>query len=193
MRAAFRLLAVAALAVLAAGAFAQEKKPSAAPPAAMPPLPKPGPEHAVLRDQAGEWDATVESWMAPGQPPSISKGLETNTMVGGFWLITDFKSEMMGQPFQGHGTMGYDPGKKKYVSTWVDSMTPSLSVGESDYDAATRTFTGWTEGLDYEGRPTRIKAVTVWKDPATRVFTMSLEAPDGKDMTAMRITYTRRK
>jgi hypothetical protein len=114
-------------------------------------------------------------------------------MVGGFWLITDFKSEMMGQPFQGHGTMGYDPGKKKYVSTWVDSMTPSLSVGESDYDAATRTFTGWTEGLDYQGRPTRIKAVTVWKDPATRVFTMSLEAPDGKDMTAMRITYTRRK
>jgi hypothetical protein len=188
-----RILAAAVLAALAATALAQEKKPSAAPPAGMPPMPTAGPEHAILKDQAGVWDATVQMWMAPNQPPSVSKGVETNTMVGDFWLVTDFKSEMMGQPFLGHGTMGYDPAKKKYVSTWVDSMTPSISLGESDYDAATRTFTGWTDGLDYEGKPTKVKAVTVWKDPATRIFTMSVKAPDGKEATAMRITYTRQK
>ena len=58
---------------------------------------------------------------------------------------------------------------------------------------STRTLTGWQDGLDHVGRPTRFKAVTAWKDPATRVFTMSLPGPDGKEMTAMRITYTRRK
>jgi hypothetical protein len=188
-----RILAAVALAALAATALAQEKKPSPAPPAGMPPMPTAGPEHAILKDHAGVWDATVQMWMAPNQPPSVSKGVETSTMVGDFWLVTDFKSEMMGQPFVGHGTMGYDPAKKKYVSTWVDSMTPSISLGESDYDAATRTFTGWTDGLDYEGKPTKVKAVTVWKDPATRIFTMSVKAPDGKEATAMRITYTRQK
>ena len=189
-----RLLATGALLALAAGAFAKppdEIPPPGAP--AMPAMPKPGPEHAVLKDQAGVWDATVESFMAPGQPPVLSKGTETGAMVGDFWLVSDFKTEMMGTPFNGRGTMGYDPARKKYVSSWIDSMTPTLSLGESDYDPATRTFTGWLDGLDYAGQPTKIKAVTVWKDPATRVFTMSLKGPDGKDMTAMRITYTRRK
>jgi uncharacterized protein DUF1579 len=187
-----RTLLAAAFLAVAAAAYAQEKKPSPPPPAG-PELPKPGPEHAILKEQAGVWDATVQSWMAPGQPPMTSKGVETNTMLGDFWLLSDFKSEMMGAPFRGQGMLGYDPAKKKYVSTWVDSMTPSLSVGESDYDAATRTFAGWLDGVDFNGSPTKVKAVTVWKDPATRVFTMSMKGPDGKEATAMRITYTKRK
>ena len=158
----------------------------------MPVLPKPSPEHAVLKQEAGEWDVTVESFMAPGQPPVLSKGLETGKMVGDFWLVSDFKTDMMGQPFTGHGTLGYDPAKKKYVSTWIDSMTPTLSLGESDYDAATRTFTGWLDGLNHAGQPTKIKTVTVFKDAGTRIMTMSLKGPDGKEMTALRITYTRK-
>jgi hypothetical protein len=39
----------------------------------------------------------------------------------------------------------------------------------------------------------KMKAVTVVKDPNTRVFTMSGPGPDGKDMTYMRITYLRKK
>jgi hypothetical protein len=156
-------------------------------------MPTPAPEHAVLKQEAGSWDATVESFMAPGQPPVLSKGTETGTMLGDFWLVSDFKTDMMGQPFTGHGTLGYDPAKKKYVSTWIDSMTPTLALGESVYDAATRTFTGWLDGLDYAGKPTKLKTVTTFKDPSTRVFTMSLKGPDGKDVTALRITYTRRK
>jgi hypothetical protein len=184
------LLAVAAM-LAAAIVFAQENRPSARPEA--PAMPTPGPEHAVLKDSAGSWDATVESFAAPGQPPMLAKGIETGAMVGGFWLVSDFKSEVMGQPFLGRSTLGFDPVKKKYVSTWIDSMTPSLSVGESDYDAATKTFTGWTDGIDHRGRPTRFKTVTVFKDPATRISTMSMKGPDGKEMTVMRITYTREK
>jgi hypothetical protein len=186
-----RTLLAAAAVLAAATAFAQESPPSARP--AAPAMPTPGPEHAVLKDVAGSWDATVESFAAPGQPPMLSKGIETGTMVGGFWLVSEFKSEMMGQTFLGRSTLGYDPAKKKYVSTWIDSMTPSLSVGESDYDAATKTFTGWTDGIDHGGRATRFKTVTVFKDPATRISTMSMKAPDGKETTVMRITYTREK
>jgi hypothetical protein len=33
----------------------------------------------------------------------------------------------------------------------------------------------------------------VYTDPDTRVFTMSMPGPDGKDMEMMKITYKRRK
>src|SRR6266849_3404508 len=99
-------LAAGALLACAAVGFAQEKKPSPAAPVAAA-QPKPGPEHAILKEQAGAWDATIESFMAAGQPPVLSKGAETGTMVGDFWLVSEFKTDMMGQPFTGHGTMGY--------------------------------------------------------------------------------------
>jgi hypothetical protein len=157
----------------------------------MPPLPKPGPEHEVLKSDAGVWDATVEM-LGPGAPPA-SKGVETSTMLGGLWLVTDFKSEMMSQPFQGHGVAGYDPAKKKYVGTWVDSMSTGLQISESTYDAGRKTMTGWIEGPDMSGKIARIKAVTEYKDPDTRVFTMYFPGPDGKEAPGMRITYKRRK
>jgi hypothetical protein len=112
---------------------------------------------------------------------------------GGFWLITDFKGDFMGTPFTGHGTAGYDPIKGKYVSTWVDSMSPGLNVGESTYDAASKTMTGTMDGLDMSGRPTKSKVVSMWKADGSRVFEMYSRGPDGKDALAMRITYTKKK
>jgi hypothetical protein len=178
------------LAFSASLAGAQDKP---APPAGAPPMPKAGPEHEVLKADVGTWDATVESFM-PGAPqPMVSKGTETNTLVGGMWLVTDFKSEMMGQPFQGHGVSGWDPNKKKYVGTWVDTMSTGLGLSESTYDAATKTMNGTFEGPDPTGQIMKMKSTVVVKDPNTRVFTMSGPGPDGKDMTYMRITYNRRK
>jgi hypothetical protein len=151
----------------------------------------------MLKKDVGTWDATVEIlMMPPGTPPSPpSKGTETSTLgPGGLWVISDFKSEMMGAPFQGHGVMGWDPAKKKYVGTWVDSMTTSVAVTESTYDPASKSMTGWIEAPDHHtGKPTKMKAVTQYKDDDTRVFTMYMTGPDGKENPGMRITYKRRK
>lgn len=192
------LFCAASLCALALSpAQAQEAKkpqPPAAAPQAMPPMPKPGPEHDILKNDVGTWDANVEMWMAPGAPPAVSKGEETNTMgLGGFWLITDFKGDFMGTPFQGHGTAGYDPIKKKYVSTWIDCMGPSLNVGESTYDAATKTMTGYSDGMDMSGKPSKSKMVNEWKADGSRVFSMYNTGSDGKETLGMRITYTKKK
>jgi hypothetical protein len=171
------------------------KKAEAAPPAEMP-MVKPGPEHELLKKDVGTWDATVENLLPPppGAPAAkTSKAVETNKMIGGLWLVTDFKSQMMGQPFQGHGTTGYDTNKKKYVGTWVDSMSTGLMVGESTYDPATKTVTGFMEGTDpATGKPTKMKMVTEYKGDDARVFTMYMTGPDGKEAPSMRITYKRR-
>jgi hypothetical protein len=158
-----------------------------------PPMLKAGPEHELLKGDVGVWDATVEAMTAPGQPMATSKGVETNTLVGGVWLITDFKSEMMGAPFEGHGVTGWDPAKKKYVGTWVDTMAPGIGHGESTYDAATKTVTGTMEGMDASGAVQKSKSKVVYSDPDTRVFTISAPGPDGKDMTVLKISYKRRK
>jgi hypothetical protein len=158
--------------------------------AQMPPMPQPGPEHEMLKKDVGTWDATVEMFVDPGAPASVSKGTEVVTMLGGFWQLSEFKSEMMGQPFEGRGATGYDPAKKKYVGTWVDTMAPGYYTVEGAYDAATKILTTVMEGPDASGQVTKTQATTEWKGADGRVFTMY--APDGKTVT-MKITYKRRK
>ena len=170
--------------------FASVSVVSLAPSLALAQMPQPGPEHEMLKKDVGTWDATVEMFMAPGAPATVSKGTETVSMMGGFWQLSEFRSEMMGQPFEGRGTAGYDPAKKKYVGTWVDTMTPGYYTSEGTYDAATKTLTGFMEGPDPSGQVTKTKETTEWKDADNRVFTMF--APDGKTVS-MRISYKRRK
>ena len=89
---------------------------AAAAQAGPPPMPKPGPEHALFKMDAGTWDATVEVSMVPGAKPETSKGVEVNTIgCGGLCLISDFKGEMAGMTFLGHGTTTWDVVKKKYI------------------------------------------------------------------------------
>ena len=160
----------------------------------MPPAPKPGPEHAVLKMDEGTWDAVVEVTPGPGAPVQKSKGVEVNTIgCGGLCLITDFKGEMMGAAFQGHGVATWDPAKKKYVGSWTDSMSTGLAIGESTYDPTTKKSTGSMEGPDMTGKVVKMRSVVEWRDANTRVFTMYSPGPDGKEMEGMKITYTRRK
>jgi hypothetical protein len=173
------LFAAALMAASSPAAFAQD----------MPPMPKPGPEHEVLKTEAGTWDATIEMETPGG--PMTSKGVETNRMgCGGLCLISDFTGEFMpGIAFEGHGVTVYDAAKKKYVGSWTDSMSSSISMGESTYDAATKTSTGVMEGTDMTGAQVKMKTVVEHRDPDTRVFTMF--NPDGAP--GMKITYKRKK
>jgi hypothetical protein len=157
-------------------------------------MPKPGPEHAIFKEDAGTWDAVVEVFMQPGADPMTSKGVETNVIgCGGLCLITEFKGDMPGAPFEGHGLSAYDPAKKKYVGSWTDSMSLGLAVSEGTWDSAQRTFTGWMEGPDMTGKTVRTKAVGEYKPDGRRVFTAYNVAADGKESVQMRITYTRRQ
>lgn len=176
------LLPVATMLAFAGATLAQEM-----------PLPKPGPEHKVLEMDAGTWDATVEMFMAPGAPPTTSKGTETNTIgCGGLCLISDFKGDFGGMPFHGHGTSTWDPAKKKFVGTWTDSMSTGIAMGESTYDPATKKATGFLEGPDMTGKVVKSRSVVEYKDANTRVMQMFTAGPDGKEVPTMKISYTRK-
>src|SRR5262245_12044512 len=80
----------------------------------------------VLARQEGEWDADI-STTVPNPDGKVqiqkSKGVESNRMLGGKWLLSDFKGDLFGMKFEGHGQTGFDTKKGKYIGTWVDSMT----------------------------------------------------------------------
>jgi len=149
------------------------------------------PEHALLGKDVGVWDATIQSSMDPSGPQT-SKGVETNRMLGETWLISDFVGEFGGMPFIGHGVTGYDTGKKKFTSFWVDNMGDQAALGEGTYDEASRKLT-FKSKANMMGQAVVMTNVSEYKDEDTRVFTMSMAGPDGKDATAMTIEYKRRK
>ena len=101
---------------------------------------------------------------------------------------------IMGQPFVGHGTMGYDLQKKKFVGSRVDSMATGLFVSEGTCDEKGKVFTSVMEGADpATGRTMKMKHVSGFKDKDAKTLTFSLPGPDGKDMVIGTIEYKRRK
>lgn len=179
-------MAVAALVLMTTGAVADD--PPANPFA-------PGPEHRPLAAEVGVWDAEIEA-TAPGQTePMKSKGVETNTLLGGRWLISDVKAEFAGMPFNGHGVFGYDAKKKKYVGTWVDSMSVRIDTLEGTYDEKTKSLTYITDMIEpMTGKAMTVKMVTELKGDSDRVFTEYAKPEGEKDFVkVMTITYKKRK
>ncbi len=157
-------------------------------------MPKPGPEHALLKQMEGTWDGAVKLVAEPGKPAMESKGVLTSKMdLGGFFLVTEFKGEMMGQNFTGKGMSGYDPTKKKYVGTWADSMGPWLMFLEGSFDKAGKTYTEIGDGPDMTGATVKYKMVTQIKGKDAMHFTVGMVGKDGKDQTVMTIDYKRKK
>jgi hypothetical protein len=158
---------------------------AAVPGAAQPPMPKPGAEHEMLKEKfAGDWDVTVSIG------GTDAKATATYKMdLGGFWLVEQFRGEFAGQKFEGRGTLGYDPIKKKFIGTWTDSMSPSLIVLEGAFKDKTLTSTGEGPGMD--GKITKLKNVYEFQDKDTIVFRMYEVGDKEKEM--MKLTYKRKK
>jgi hypothetical protein len=151
--------------------------------------PLPSPEHRVLEKDVGTWDADVEIRM-PGAPLQRSRGVAHNRLVaGGLWLVIDFKNETT--DFEGHGVFGYDPQKKVYVGTWVDSMRTFLAPMEGTWDAEKRTMTFIVDHVDPNG-PMRWRETTATVDDDTYVYRVFMPAPGG-EAEVMTTTYRRRR
>ena len=162
---------------------------------------KPGAEHEIFKELAGEWDAQVKFFMEPGKPPDESKGSYSARLdVGGFFLVTDYKGTMFGSTFRGHGISGYDPLKKKYVGVWVDSMSPSIYHLEGTYDKSGKVLNEVMQGPDpMTGKTMKMRTSTEikGKDEMTfKIFSVPEEGKKGdeaKEQLVMQIDYTRKK
>ena len=148
-------------------------------------MPKPGPEHEMLKQLEGTWNTTMKFGGME------SKGTVTYKMeLGGLWLAGSMKSELFGQKFSGKSLDSYDPEKKKFVSIWVDSMSTAPVITEGTYDKEKKTMSMAGEGPGMGGKVTKYKSVIKFPDADTQEMTMYMG--DVKE-PAFTILYKRKK
>ena len=104
----------------------------------------------------------TKSWMEPGKPPMESAGTaEMKVLLDGRFLQQEFTGEMMGQPFSGIGIDGYDNLRKKYVTTWIDTMGTGIFSMEGTASADGKTIT--LKGHHAEAGGGHMTHRAVWK------------------------------
>jgi hypothetical protein len=200
----FGVLILVLTLIVGSDSFGQEKKKSAKKMPSQEEMMKrwqeamtPGPQHKMLEESVGTWDAEVKMWMnGPTGEPTVSKGTSENKMVlGGRYLQQDFTSEMMGQPFVGTGVTGYDNFKKKYVGSWIDNMSTGLATMEGVLDKDGKSVTMWGKMDDpmTGAKDKKIKYVTRFADKDTQVFESYDVTAFGDKMPTMQIPYKRRR
>src|SRR5262245_59822539 len=94
-----------------------------------------------MKRDVGDWNIVIKMFGDPTGAPAVSKGTETKFMLGDMWLISHFKGEVMGTRFEGLRQNGFDPEKKKYVASWVDSTSRYPTHMEGTWDEENQTMT----------------------------------------------------
>ena len=157
-------------------------------------LATPGEPHKQLASQAGSWTTTSKEWMEPGKPPMESTGsVEMKTLLDGRFLQQEFNGHMMGQPYNGIGITGYDNLRKRYISTWIDSMGTGIFVMEGTSSADGKTITLKGHHAELGGGEMSHRALWKFVDSDTQTFEMYGTHGHGKEMKMMEITYKRKQ
>jgi hypothetical protein len=156
-------------------------------------LATPGEPHKLFATLAGSWTTKTKEWMEPGKPPSESTGsVEMKMLLDGRFLQQEFTGDMMGQPYSGIGTTGYDNLRKRYVSMWIDTWGTGIFQMEGTASADGKTITLKGQHAELGGGHMTHRAVWKIVDSNTQTFDMYGTHQGGKEMKVMEITYTRK-
>lgn len=156
---------------------------------------EPQKEHQWLQKLVGEWNMEADAAMEPGQPAGKSRGTESVRSIGGLWVVCEGQGEM---PGGGAATMlmsiGYDPGRKRYVGSWIGSMMTHMWVYDGELDPDGKVLTLETEGPDFEteGKTRKYQDVIEFKSDDPRVLTSRIRRNDGTWHEFMKAEYRRK-
>ena len=92
-------------------------------------------------------------------------------------------------------TVGYDPAKKKYVGSWVDSVQTNMWIYEGTVSEDGKTFSLLADGPGFADPAKTAKYKDAWefKSKDHIVLTGSVQGDDGKWTTFMTANYRRKK
>ncbi len=153
----------------------------------------PGDMHKWMAKNDGTWEAEMKMWMHPDSPAVNTKGTAMfKTVLGGRYQEGVHTGDMMGMPFEGHSTMGYDNAKKVFFSTWVDNMGTGVMNMQGTYDAATKTMTMKGTMVDpTTGKDCDVREVMTFIDDNTQKMEMYCTFK-GKEMKTMEMVSKRK-
>ncbi len=193
-----RLIALVSLAalVLSTACAAPARAPER--PAEVPAHPDRSPvltEHAWLEQFVGEWRSEMEMPGAPGQPPQKLEGTERTRSLAGLWIVSEIRGETPAGEMEAVLTLGWDPERKRYVGTWIDSMFNHMWVYEGTLDASGRILTLEAQGPSFSGDGTlaTYRDVVEFESPDAKVLRSSMLGSDGQWTEYMTARYRRVK
>lgn len=165
-------------------------------------LAQPGENQKLLASLVGNWTTNTKMWMAPDAPPTQSTGSATRkALMGGRYFTVDFNGtikmpgadgKLKDMSFMGNSLEAYDNVKKKFLATWIDSMSTGIFIAEGDYDPPTQTFTYTGEYEMVPGAKIKVRQRVKIVDADHNVFEY-YENRGGQDVKTMEISYTRTK
>ena len=155
----------------------------------------PGDMQKMMASWDGTWNSEVTMWQKPDAPPQKSMGTTVNKMVlGGRYQESVNTSTMMGMPFEGHGTLGYNNANNMFESSWIDNMGTGVMHMKGPWDAATKSVTLRGKETDPETMTEKdFKETFKVVDNNTQMMEMYGPGMDGKEIKMMEIKFTRKK
>ena len=152
----------------------------------------PGAPHKLLARMAGSWITSTRTWMEPDKPPMETTGTcEARMLLEGRYLQQDYAGEMMGSLFAGINVIGFDNHTKKYVSTWIDSMSTGIYFFEGTAVPDGKTITQESRYDDPAQGPMMWRSVTRIEDDNTLKYEMYTTRQGEKEEKMMEMTLTR--
>lgn len=154
--------------------------------------PEPRPEHQWLQQLTGEWTYESEATAEPGQPPLQLIGTQDIRPIGDIWIESEMREETPSGPNLSLLTLGFDPGKERFVGTFLSSMMAELWHYEGQLDPAGRVLTLDTEGpaMTGDGRA-RYQDIIEVVDDRTYEFRSRLQDESGQWVDFMQMTCRR--
>jgi len=155
----------------------------------------PGDMHKWMAKTNGTWEGEVTQWMDPKAPPTKAKAVNVqSSALGGRYVIGKFTSTMMGMPFEGMSTMGYDNAKKMFTSTWMDNLGTGIVYMNGTYDETTKTLNLKGHQTDFlTGKDSEIREEMTMIDNDSYSMTMYGTGMDGKEAKFMEGVFKRKK
>lgn len=152
----------------------------------------PGPQHEALARRVGSWKVEGQMWMEPGAPAMpMTATAEVESILGGRYIVEEFRSDFMGMPFEGRLMQGYDNLTGRYWSVWVDNMSTScwISYGQETEPGVIEFHGTGRDILTPKGRPMRMVIRTDEDGGCT--MKMFDTRPEGGEFCSMELHYTR--
>ena len=150
-----------------------------------PDFPKPTKEHQWLKQFQGEWE-THAQMIAHGETPAMEceSSMKFHSL-GDFWVTLETTGQMGGVKVHSIQTLGYDPEKKKYIGTWVDSATPYMFHYEGYVEKSGKRLVLEAEGPSYiePGKRAKYRDSYEFKTPDLIVGTSAIMDDDGNWVT----------
>lgn len=180
-----RLSAICTVFVLALPSIASAQE--------MPEMPKPQKEHEFLQKFVGEWESVGKGIMAEGAEPMECTGTASNRMLGGFWIVSNGKGEVMGDTMENVMQIGFDSEKGKYVGTWIDSFSNHMWKYEGTVEGEKLILNAEGPDMTNPEKTAMYRDEFEFKSPDHYVLTSSAQGEDGKWVTFMTADVRKKK